>query len=268
MSWEFRRTALRLTCTLSILAAVSAPAQNARDFRFDRDTLWFPNWTVWNYANGLRVREPATKSHKEKTDRYTRRCFVMSRTVQQFYKFARFEPKGAPIDDKELAHRVRQVTRKQPWHPPSPPNERIVFPGYANLRELSKAKTNLLQNNIGLGWPTYARIGNFRMFTIRGRDYQEKEHVILNETLGRGEMFVAYLSDYPILHINHAVLIYARTSKPGDKIDKYTVYDPNHPDRPRELTWQPDKREFNFEKDLEFGGGYTRVYQVYGKPWQ
>lgn len=264
----FRRTALRLSCTLSIFAALSAPAQDASKFRFDRDTLWFANWTVWNYANGLRVREPESRSHKEKTDRYTRRCFVMARTAQQFFKFARFEANAAPIDDRELAHRVRQVTRKQPWHPALPPNERIVFPGYASLRALSRAQTRILQNNIGLGWPTYARVGNFRMFTVRGRDYQEKEHARLNETLGRGQMFVAYLSDYPILHINHAVLVYRRTSRDGDKIDKYLCYDPNHPDRPRELTWLPEKREFNFEKDLEFSGGYTRVYQVYGRPWQ
>lgn len=263
-----RRTALRLALLLSIFAAFSARGQDANKFRFDRDTLWFPNWTVWNYANGLRVREPASKSHKEKTDRYTRRCFVMSRTAQQFFKFARFDPKAAPIDDKELTHRVRQVTRKQPWHAALPPNERIVFPGYANLRELSKAKMLILQNNIGLGWPTYARVGNFRMFTVRGRDYQEQEHADLNESLGRGEMFVAYLSDYPILHINHAVLVYRRTSRAGDKIDKYLCYDPNHPDGPRTLTWLPEKREFNFEKDPEFSGGYTRVYQVYGKPWQ
>jgi hypothetical protein len=268
VSQGIRRTALRLALLLSIFGAFSAFAQDASKFRFDRDTLWFPNWTVWNYANGMRVREPASGGHKEKTDRYTRRCFVMSRTAQQFFKFARFDPKAAPIDDKELAHRVRQVTRKQPWHPALPPNERIVFPGYANLRELSKAKTLVLQNNIGLGWPTYARVGNFRMFTERGRDYQVEEHTILNQTLARGEMFVAYLSDYPILHINHAVLVYRRTSRDGDKIDKYICYDPNHPDAPRELTWLPDKREFNFERDQEFAGGYTRVYQVYGKAWQ
>lgn len=237
----------------------------ARDFNFDHDTLWFANWTVWNYANGLRVREPASQTHKEKTDRYTRRCFVMSRTAQQFFKFARFEPKASALDDEGLAHRIRQVTRKQPWHRALPPNERVVFPGYANLRDLSKAKTRVFQNNIGLGWPTYARIGNFRMFMIRGRDYQQKEHTILNDTLARGEMFVAYLSDYPILHINHSVLVYRRKSRPADKVEKYVCYDPNHPDAPRELTWLADKREFKYQRDLEFDGGYTRVYQVYGK---
>jgi hypothetical protein len=256
----------------ALLIFASVLIANASDavpgFKFDRDTLWFANWTVWNYANGLRVREPGSRDHKEKTDRYTRRCFVMSRTVQQFFKFARFDPKAPPLTDEELARRVRQVTRRPPWHPALPPNERTVFPGYANLRQLSKARTRVLQNNLGLGWPTYARIGNARMVMVRGRGYQEKECAALNETLAHGEMFVAFLSDFPVLHINHSVLVYARKSKTGGKIDKYICYDPNHPDAPRELTWLADKREFNFEKDPEFSGGYTRVYQIYGKPLQ
>jgi hypothetical protein len=242
-------------------ASRSSALQN---FRFERDTLAFPNWTVWNYKNGRHVVE--AHDQKQKTDRYTRRCFVMSRAAQQFYKFARFEPRGRALDDQELAHRVRDVTRREPWHPALPPNQRIVFPGYANLREMSRRRQTIVQNNIGLGWPTYLRIGNFRMFSIRGADYQVKTHTLLNESLGRGEMFVAYLSDYPILHINHSVLVYQR--KAGSRIDRYVCYDPNHAEAPRELVWRPDKQQFNYQKDQEFGGGYTRVYQVYGKAWQ
>jgi hypothetical protein len=236
----------------------------ASGFRFERDTPAFPNWTVWNYSAGRHV--VGVRNGENKTDRYTRRCFVLSRTAQQFYKFARFDPRGAPLDDKELAHRVRDATRRPPWHAPLPPNERIVFPGYANLREMSKARQRVLQDNFGLGWPTYLRVGNFRMFHIRGRAYQEGQHAKLNETLARGEMFVAYLSDYPILHINHAILIYGRER--SGRIDRYTCYDPNHPESPRHLTWVPEKKEFNYQKDQEFAGGYTRVYQIYGKALQ
>lgn len=247
--------------------AMAPAAPTAREFRFDRDTLSFANWTVWNYANGLRVREPASLNRKEKTDRYTRRCFVMSRTVPQFFKFARFDPKSPPLSDEELARRLREITRQPPWHAAWPADQRIVIPGYADLRELSKARTRVLQNNIGLGWPTYARVGNMRMVLIPGRGYQEKQHTILDQSLARGEMFIAFLSDFPTLHINHSVLVFRRKSR-GPGVDKYLCYDPNHPDGPRELTWLSSKREFNFQKDPEFPGGYTRVYQVYGKPLQ
>ena len=238
----------------------------ASGFDFKRDTLAFANATVWDYREGI-AHFDATKPKKQK--RYTRHCFVMSRTVVQFYKFARFDPRGKPLDDHELVRRIRDVTRRPPWHDPLPEKDRIVFPGYADLRELSNARGLLLRKNIGLGWTAYLRVGNFRMFSIRGVEYQDETHRQLNKAMDRGKLFVAYLSDYPNLHINHAVLVYAR--RPGakhDDVESYNCYDPNHPDGPRELKWLARARLFNFQKDQEFIGGYTRVYHVYGKALQ
>jgi hypothetical protein len=107
------------------------------------------------------------------------------------------------------------------------------------------------------------------MFYKHDPAYQEKSHRDMEAALARGEMFVAYLSDYPILHINHSVLVYAHKgerSRNGN--DRYLAYDPNHPDGPRELKWLAEKRAFDFQKDEEFVGGFTRVFQVYGKAWQ
>jgi hypothetical protein len=239
----------------------------ASNLDFKRDTLAFANYTVFAYDNGRIARYSG--AGKKKSDRYTRRCFVMSRTVWQFRKFARFDPKSAPLNDKELAARVRAVTGEKPWHAALPPAQRIVFPGYRDLRSMSVARRTVLQENIGLGWPTYLRPGNGRMFYQHDPNYQMKTHADLNAALQRGEFFVAYLSDYPTLHINHSVLIYKRgrnRSKDGE--DRYLVYDPNHPDGPRELKWSPATRAFDFQKDEEFVGGFTRVFQVYGKPWQ
>ena len=245
-------------------AAASAYAGPSAGFNFNRDTLSFANWTVFSYENGHIV------SHKNQYGHhYSRRCFVMTRTVEQFYKFAWFEPKAAPIDDRELTRRIRDVTRRPPWHDPLPAEKRIVIPGYSNLRELSQAKMDLMQQNIGLGWVVYLRVGNFRMFYEHSKEYQEKTHAELEQSLTRGEFFVGYLSDYPILHINHSVLVYKHDrARPADGNDYYLVYDPNHPDGPRHLKWIAAKREFSFEKDREFPGGFTRVFQVYGKAMQ
>jgi hypothetical protein len=246
------------------LAAHSTQAGSADGFNYKRDTLSFANWTVFTYENGKIV------SHKNKYGHhYSRRCFVMTRTVEQFYKFARFEPKAPRVDDRELTKRVRDITRRPPWHDPLPPEKRIVIPGYDNLRQLSRDKTSLMQGNIGLGWVVYLRPGNARMFFEHSKDYQEKTHRLLEESLARGDFFIAYLSDYPILHINHSVLVYKHQRPRGkDGTDYYLVYDPNHPDGPRHLKWLPAKREFDFQKDDEFAGGFTRVYQVYGKALQ
>jgi hypothetical protein len=51
-------------------------------------------------------------------------------------------------------------------------------------------------------------------------------------------------------------------------MDRYLVYDPNHPEAPRELTWFSRTRAFAYQKDWDFIGGFVRVYQVYGKPLQ
>ena len=232
-------------------------------FDFKTETFSFQNAMVWEYKNGVRVGNSRSK------DNYTRRCFVMSRAAMQFHKFARFDPKGDRLEADELARRVRQVAHQEPWQSPWPNEKRIVFSGYRNLRDLSEKQEKILKANLGLGVMAYFRPGNMRMFFIKGEKYQREQQTNLEAALARGEMFVAYLSDYPWLHINHSVLVYARKLKtPGENVDRYVCYDPNHADAPRELKWSPDMHVFNFQKDEEFAGGYTRVYQVYGKAWQ
>jgi hypothetical protein len=246
------------------LMVASVRGGSADGFNYKRDTLSFANWTVFTYENGHIV------SHKNQYGHhYSRRCFVMTRTVEQFYKFARFEPKAPRVDDRELTKRVRDITRRPPWHDSAPLEKRVVIPGYSNLRQLSQNKTSLMQRNIGLGWVVYLRPGNARMFYLHDKRYQEEMHQLLNQALTRQEFFVAYLSDFPIMHINHSVLVYkhAKPTSP-DGTDHYLVYDPNHSDGPRHLDWIPAKREFSFEKDQEFVGGFTRVFQVYGKALQ
>jgi hypothetical protein len=247
-----------------VITASTVNAGSADRFNYSRDTLSFANWTVFTYENGRVV------SHKNQFGHhYSRRCFVMTRTVAQFYKFARFEPSAPKLDENELQKRIRAITRKQPWHEALPPEERIVIPGYRNLREMSAANTRLMQRNIGLGWVVYLRPGNVRMFYLHNKDYQAKTHELLERTLTRGDFFIAYLSDFPILHINHSVLVYKHERpRSVDGTDHYLAYDPNHPDAPRHLEWIPAKREFSYQKDREFAGGFTRVFQVYGKALQ
>jgi hypothetical protein len=184
----------------------------------------------------------------------------------QFKKFARFDPHGAPLDDASLAARVRAVTHRAAWEEPLPQNQRIVFPGYKNLRAMSEARRELLQRTIGHGWPSYFRISNARMMFQTGPGYQEKTRASLDAALKRGDVFIGFLTTYPSFSINHAVLAYKQksfSSNPG--VERYFVYDPNHPESPRELTWSPHTRSFSYQKDWDFVGGYVRVYQVYSK---
>jgi len=252
-------------CWLSVVAAVTLTGTSvtAGDFRFDRDTFAFANQTVFEYHQG---HPSLRRGSSVRRDMYKRHCFVLCRTAMQFKKFARFDPRGAPLDDASLAARIRSVTHRQPWTEPLPQDQRVVFPGYKDLREMSKARRELVQLNIGHGWPSYFRISNARMIFQPGAGYQEETHAGLNAALARGQMFVGFLTTYPRFSINHSVLVYKRKSfSPNPGIETYSVYDPNHPESPRELTWSPHTRSFSYQKDWDFVGGYVRIYQVYGK---
>ena len=194
------------------LFALTQSSGFATAFNFERDTFAFQNATVLKYKNGRPTLERRS-TIGDPPNQYTRACFVMTRTAMQFHKFARFAPSSAPLNDKELAARIRKVTRRAPWHEALPANQRINFPGYPNLRDMSKARTHVFQENIGSGFATYFRPGNFRMFFQHSPKYQEKMHANLEAALARGDLFVGYLSTYPKLSINHCVLFYAR--KPG-----------------------------------------------------
>jgi hypothetical protein len=252
-------------CWLSAVATVilAHGSAVASEFRFDRDTFAFANQTVFEYHEGHpSLRRPSTV----RRDMYKRHCFVLCRTAMQFKKFARFDPHNAPLDDTSLAARIHAVTHQQPWGELLPEDQRIVFPGYKDLREMSKARRELVQLNIGHGWPSYFRISNARMIFQQSAGYQEKTHEYLDAALARGELFVGFLTTYPRLSINHSILVYKRKSfsqNPG--VERYLVYDPNHPESPRELVWSPKTRSFSYQKDWDFIGGFVRIYQVYGK---
>ena len=235
----------------------------ASDFRFDRDTVGFANATVFEYREG----HPYLRQRKKgEPKRYTRRCFVLCRTTMQFQKFARFDPHAAPLDDNALAARIRNVSRRAAWGKPLPADQRILFPGYADLRAMSEARREVVRANIGLGWPTYFRLGNARMLFQHTPDFHKEADANLNAVLARGELFVGFLTTYPRISINHAVVVYKR--KPASQnggIDRYLVYDPNHPESPRELTWSSRDGAFAYQKDWDFIGGFVRVYQIYGK---
>ena len=250
------------------IGVVSAKAD--RSFAFNRDTFSFDNETALEFHDGHASPRPHVPGEQPK--RFTQHCFVMSRTVMQFRKFVRFEPARAPLDDRELAERIRKITRVPPWTAPLPEGDRIVMPGYADLRSLSQARPGILQQNIGLGWPTYFRPGNWRIVLPHGPSEQERTHQELERRLATpGGFFVAYLTNFPrSLNINHGVLVYARKTneRAANGTYRYAVYDPNHHDAPRTLEWSQRDHSFLYQRDTDFVGGRVVVWQVYGCPLQ
>ena len=241
-----------------------------RSFSFKRDTFAFANETIFEYHDG---RASLRHESSQKAKRFTQRCFVMSRSVVQFRKFGRFDPSRPPLDDRELAERIRKITRRPPWTPPFAERDRILIPGYADLRDLSRARADVVQRSIGLGWTTYFRPGNWRIMFPHGPTQQARTHAQLERALAQGEFFIAYLTTFPEnLNINHAVLVYVRETisahrKRADRL-RYDVYDPNHAKAPRTLEWSPRDLCFLYQRDWDFVGGRVVVWQVYGRPLQ
>ena len=236
-------------------------------FRFDKDTFAFANETVYVYPNGYAEKRKLKPG--EKPPAFVLHCFVMSRAAEQFRNFARFDPSQTPPDDETLARLMRRVTGRGAWRDPLPPDERTVIPGYADLRTLSKARPLVLQKNIGLGWTAYCRVGNWRMFFyfLNGSTQQHHTQERVEDCLARNDLFIAYLTTYPSLSVNHAVIIYGRRpATPQDRATgaiHYLVYDPNHPDAPRDMVYDTRKNEFSYQKDWDFVGGKVTVLQTY-----
>src|SRR5437764_14973633 len=98
---------------------------------FKEDTVGFANMTVFEYENGI---AHVRRGESAKQKRYTRRCFVISRTTMQFKKFARFDPHSPPLNDHDLAERIRQVTRRARWRDILPEAQLVIFHGDKHLR--------------------------------------------------------------------------------------------------------------------------------------
>lgn len=138
-----------------------------------QDTLAYANETVWTYA-----RDPVTgrQVHQKRVPEpeYTLRCFVLARVVKQFHHHARFDPVGAALPAGELGRRTRAVLKRSP-RARCDDADRIVLPGFANLREFSRAHEALLKREAGGAWQSYFQRGHWRMLFPFSRRSQERE---------------------------------------------------------------------------------------------
>jgi hypothetical protein len=245
---------------LSSLSAYEPPAAPApHPFRYDTDTFSFANETVWNYVNGS-VQSESSRSQTKKRD-YTRRCFVVTRAAVQFWKFARFDPRAAPLSREKLAERIRDVTERSVWLPALLSEKRIVFPGYANLREISAADPGIFQANIGLGWPVYFRAGNMPIVAPVYRETEARLNDEIFHDLQLNWPTLVWLYNFPSLSINHVVVVIAGKREDGKFY--YQVYDPNYTDSPKKLDYDAGTRTFSYQPTFYFKGGTVAARAIY-----
>jgi hypothetical protein len=233
--------------------AVPAPAP----LRYPEDTFAFKNETVWNYVGGSPQKETRAKT----TRQYTQRCFVMSRSLVQFWKFARFDPKGKPLSADDLGKRIREVTKIPVWKKPLAAKDRIVIPGYHNLHEASAAMPNAFQENLGLGWPFYFRAGNMSITFWVSRAMEARLNGEIYHDLQMNTPTILWVYRFPSLKMDHVVVVYQGTKDAAGY--HYRVYDPNYRDRYSNFDFDPKTRTFSYQTVYFFKGGPVTVRSIY-----
>lgn len=248
------------TKRLFTLLCLVASAAAARPFDLKRDTFAFANETVFQY--GVDELGKLHISRREKPARYAHRCFVMSRGALQFWQFARFAPKEKRVSREDYVKLVRQLSRIPVWSNGS--RERLVIPGFRDLREFSEVMPGVLQENLGAWFPSYIRVGNYRMAMGHPRIGQAGAARWLERSIGDGKARALYLSRFP--HMNHCVVAYRMERKQnGDP--RFWVYDPNYPGKAAWLDYHSEKRSFEFEPRWYFPGGQVNVMRTYISPF-
>ncbi|MDB6059750.1 MAG: hypothetical protein JWO95_3594, partial [Verrucomicrobiales bacterium] len=176
--------------------------EQSRAFDFSRDTFAFPNELVWEYRVDPVTRQTTTfKNNPPPT--YAHHCFVVVRAAKQFFLHAKFSPAETALPDAEYTTRIRQLMRRSPEKTSA---DKILMPGFANLREFTAAKKELLQAHCGGAWQSYVQRGNWRMVFPFSRSHQERAAKTLLQRIG--QLPIVHVVTFPRLSINHGIMLF------------------------------------------------------------
>ena len=258
--------ALLLNCAAALIflsgcaTSTKIPTASTRSFDFKKETFSFSNQLVWIY--GYDANGKWTSHRRDPKPDYTQHCFLLSRATVQFYQNATFNPLQPVTNKTTYAKLVRQVFSSNP-RKTAAPVERIVIPGYEDLRSFSTANEKLLKSASGSGWRSYFQRGHWRMVFPFTREQQERTAEEFLKKLSPGPPFVVHLVKFPQLTINHAVVLYAAKEENGQI--QFMTYDTNNCEEPTVLTFDRATKTFLFPANEYFCGGEVDVYQVYHK---
>jgi len=252
---------MTLAASSCMITTLPSPQSSSRPFNFTRDALSYANELDWIYRPN-----PETGKmdfiHVDPEPEYIHRCFVLVKTAKQFFLHAQFDAQAPIADEKTYRALVRKVVSRSPRDlEPSSDPDRVVIPGYADLRSFSAAWASLLKDETGGSWHSYVQLGNWRMILPFPRSGQQKTVEQLLTALKADWPPIVHVVTFPVITINHALLIYA--AHENDKTILFDVYDPNHPEAPGELTYDRASRTFIFPATNYFADGPVNVYEVY-----
>jgi hypothetical protein len=232
----------------------------SRTFDFQSDTFAFQNQTYFDYTPLSATQTQISRRHGKPRD-FSRHCFHMCRAVVQFYKFAEFHPDLPKASESEYGNIVRRVSRIPVWS--SGPKTKIAVPGYKDLHSFSLGETLVIKKNLGLWWPPYWRIGNWRIVLPVPRSGQERMAGWLRNELEQGRIETIYITRFK--PINHCMVAYHFASEPNGDI-AFSVYDANQPGKLVHLTYRASDRSFYLDKTWYYQAGLVSAMRLYACP--
>jgi hypothetical protein len=231
---------------VALRAAPPGPA-----LRFGVDTFAFANENRTIYAG--------------KPDLYPNWCFVMARAVNQFHRFARFDPTAPRLTADEYTARVRRITGRPPWRTPLAPHQRIVIPGYADLNEFSRAEERAVKAGLTGRFLSWIDWTNWRVVFPMLPAQQEG---VARETLAElaaGRAVQWLITNLPLIELNHTVVVYTYRTDGPEHID-FIFYDPNDPGVPGTIRFDARKRHFFATRVYNTTVGPIRAFRMYFSP--
>jgi hypothetical protein len=229
--------------------SVTTPERGASvpQFSFSTDTFTFPN--------EIRARNPG------RADLYANYCFVLARGLRQFLAFARFDPVAPRLSSDEYVERVRQIATRPPWEPALPPDDRVVIPGYVNLRDFSRAEEAAVKTGLGGRFWTFVHWTNWRVTFPVTRDHQAGVAREVMDELDAGRLVQLLVTNWPKPELNHTVVAYAY--RPGSHGVEFVVWDPNDPDEPGVMTFDEQAYRFWATRLYDTEPGLIRAFRMY-----
>ena len=220
-------------------------------FAFATDTFAFPN--------EIRARHP------DRPDLYANYCFVLARSVRQFFAFARFDPAAPRLSPGAYVERVHAVTDRSPWAAPLPADARVLIPGYANLREFSRDQEPAIKQALGGRLGTLLHWSNWRVaFPVTREQQADVAREIVAE-LDAGRLVQLLVTNWPKPELNHTVVAYAyHAGAPGIDL---VVWDPNDPSQPGTVTFERAGRRFLASHLYDTEPGPIRAFRMHSSWW-
>jgi hypothetical protein len=231
----------------------------ARPFQFERDTFAFANELIWQYRFDP-VTKAMTVSRNDPPPTYSHRCFMVVRSARQFLYHARFEP-GLPMAEPGGYRRlIRQILCRNPRRASAAP-ERIVIPGYDDLRALSRAHEALLKAECGAPWQSYFLRSHWRMVFPIWRGHQERIAQQLRQRVRHGSVPTVHIFRFPRITINHGLMLFGMVE--SERELQFEAYDPNLPAHPAQLIYDRARRSFSFPPNSYWPGGELSVIEIF-----